>query len=83
MDLEKWIKGNGMFFLNELNVSTGYCVNLKRLANMRELKFNFGCMNAHDCHVIMTHLFPIALHGILLDKVHCPIIKLCSFFNAI
>jgi hypothetical protein len=52
-----------MFFLNELNVSTGYCANLKRLVNMRELKFNFGCMNSHDCHVIMTHLLLVALHG--------------------
>jgi hypothetical protein len=83
MDLEKWRKGNGMFFLNELNVLMGYCANSKRLVNMRELKFNFGCMNAHDYHVIMTHLIPVALRGILPDKVHCPIIKLCSFFNAI
>ena len=27
-------------FFNELKVSTGYCVNPKRLVNMRELKFN-------------------------------------------
>ena len=41
-------------FFNELKVPTGYCANLKRLVNMRELKFNYGPMKAHDCHVIMT-----------------------------
>ena len=40
-------------------------------------------MKAHDCHVIMTQLLPVALRGILPPKVSAPIIKLCSFFNAI
>ena len=39
---------------NELKVPMGYCVNPKRLVNMRELKFNYGCMKAHDYLVIMT-----------------------------
>jgi hypothetical protein len=55
-------------FSNELKVSTGYCVNLNRLVNMRELKFNYGPMKAHDCHVIMTQLLPIALCGILPQR---------------
>ena len=33
---------------NELKVPMGYCANPKRLVNMRELKFNYGCMKAHD-----------------------------------
>ena len=70
-------------FFNELKVPTGYCANPKMLVNMRELKFNYGPMKAHDCHVIMTQLLPIALRGILPPKVRAPIIKLCSFFNAI
>ena len=57
--------------------------NPKRPVNMRELKFNYGPIKAHDCHVIMTQLLPIALRGILPPKVRAPIIKLCSFFNAI
>ena len=40
-------------------------------------------MKSHDCHVMMTQMLPIAIRGILLDKVRDPIIKLCSFFNAI
>jgi hypothetical protein len=70
-------------FFNELKVSTGYCANPKRLVNMRELKFNYGPMKTHDCHVIMTQLLPVALRGILPPKDRAPIIKLCSFFNAI
>ena len=70
-------------FFNELKVPMGYCVNLKRLVNIKELKFKYGCMKAHDCHVIMTQLLPVALCGILPPKVCAPIIKLCSFFNAI
>ena len=41
-------------FFNELKVPMGNCANPKRLVNMRELKFNYGPMKAHDCHVIMT-----------------------------
>ena len=41
-------------FFNELKVLMGYYANLKRLVNMRELKFNYGPMKAHDYHVIMT-----------------------------
>jgi hypothetical protein len=55
-------------FFNELKVPTGYCANPKRLVNMRELKFNYGCMKAHDCHVIMAQLLPVALHGILPQR---------------
>ena len=61
----------------------GYCVNPKRLVNMREPKFNYSPMKAHDCHVIITQLLPVALRGILPPMVGAPIIKLCSFFNAI
>ena len=70
-------------FFNELKVPMGYCANPKRLVNMRELKFNYGPMKAHDYHVNKTQLLPIALRGILPPKVRAPIIKLCSFFNAI
>ena len=61
----------------------GYYANPKRLVNIRELKFNYGPMKAHDYHVIMTQLLPVALRGILPPKVRAPIIKLCSFFNVI
>ena len=55
-------------FFKELKVPMGYNVNPKRLVNMIELKFNYGFMKAHDYHVIMTQLLPIALHGILPQR---------------
>ena len=58
-------------FFNELKVPMGYCLNPKRLVNMRELKFNYGPMKAHDYHVIMTQLLPVALRGII-PKGPCP-----------
>jgi hypothetical protein len=70
-------------FFNELKVPTGYCANLKRLANMGELKLNYGTMKALECHVITTQLLLVVVHGILPPKVCAPIIKLCSFFNVI
>lgn len=40
-------------------------------------------MKSHDCYVLMTQLLPVAIRGILPEKVRNPIIKLCSFFNPI
>ena len=62
MDIEEEKRALISFF-NELKVPTGYCANPKRLVNMRELKFNYGPMKAHDCRVIMTQLLPVALCG--------------------
>ena len=83
MDIEEGRKRALISFFNELKVPMGYYANPKRLVNIRELKFNYGTMKAHDYHVIMTQLLPVALCGILPPKVRAPIIKLCLFFNAI
>jgi len=40
-------------------------------------------LKSHDCHVLMQQLFPVAIHGILPDKVRVTITRLRSFFNAI
>ena len=53
MDIEEEKRALISFF-NELKVPMGNCANPKRLVNMRELKFNYGCMKAYDYHVIMT-----------------------------
>jgi hypothetical protein len=70
-------------FFHELKVPTRYYSNIRRLANMKDLEFNMHLMKVHDCHVIMTQLLLVAIRGVLLEKVHDPIIKLCSFFNTI
>jgi hypothetical protein len=50
---------------------------------MKDLKLNIHLMKAHDCHVMMTQLLPVAIRGVLLEYLRDPIIKLCSFFNTI
>ena len=40
-------------------------------------------LKSHDCHVLMQQLLPVAIHGILPDKVRVAITRLCFFFNAI
>lgn len=40
-------------------------------------------MKAHDCHVLMTQLLPIALRGILLENVRLAIMTVCAFLNQI
>lgn len=67
--------------LHGIKVPSGYSANIKRLVNMKDLKLTG--MKSHDCHVMMTQMLPIAIRGILPPKVRNPIIKLCSFFNAI
>jgi hypothetical protein len=67
--------------LHGIKVPSGYSANIKRLVNMKDLKLTG--IKSHDCHVMMTQMLPIAIRGILPSKVRNPIIKLCSFFNAI
>ena len=40
-------------------------------------------LKSHDCHVLLTHIIPVAIRGILPKHVRQTITKLCSFFNAI
>jgi hypothetical protein len=54
---------------HELKVPTGYSSNIRRIANMKDMKFNMSCLKAHNCHVIMTQLLPVAIKGVLSVKV--------------
>ncbi|XP_052624819.1 uncharacterized protein LOC128132334 [Lactuca sativa] len=67
--------------LHGVKVSSGYSANIKKLVSMKELKL-FG-MKSHDCHVLMAHMIPIAIRGILPDRIRHTITKLCLFFNMI
>ena len=40
-------------------------------------------LKSHDCHVLMQQLLPLAIRGILPDKVRVAITRLCFVFNAI
>lgn len=67
--------------LHGIKVPSGYSSNIRRLVSMKDLKL-VG-MKSHDCHVMMTQMLPVAIRGVLPDKVRDPIIRLCSFFNTI
>ena len=40
-------------------------------------------LKSHDYHVLMQQLLPVAVRGILPEKVRFVICRLCFFFNAI
>ncbi|KAJ9536255.1 hypothetical protein OSB04_un000555 [Centaurea solstitialis] len=67
--------------LHGIKVPSGYSANIKKLVSMKDLKL-LG-MKSHDCHVLMTHMIPIAIRGILPDHIRHTITKLCLFFNMI
>jgi Transposase family tnp2/Domain of unknown function (DUF4218)/Transposase-associated domain/Domain of unknown function (DUF4216) len=67
--------------LNSIKVPSGYSSNIQGRINMKEKKFTN--LKSHDCHVLMTQLFPVALRGILPENVRLAIVKLCAFLNEI
>ncbi|XP_057249341.1 uncharacterized protein LOC104883507 [Beta vulgaris subsp. vulgaris] len=64
-----------------VKVPQGYSSNIHSLVSMENLKL-VG-LKSHDCHVLMQHLLPVALRGILPKNVRVSITRLCSFFHAI
>ena len=64
-----------------MKVPQGYSSNIKSLVSINDLKL-VG-LKSHDCHVLMQQLLPVAIQGILPDKVRVAITRLCFVFNAI
>ena len=67
--------------LKNVKVPQGYSSNIKSLVAFNDLKL-VG-LKSHDCHVLMQQLLPVAVRGILPEKVRVVITRLCFFFNAI
>ncbi|KAJ0856260.1 putative Transposase-associated domain-containing protein [Helianthus annuus] len=67
--------------LHGIKVPSNYSANIKRLVSLKDYKL-LG-MKSHDCHVLMTHMIPIAIRGSLPEKIRHTITKLCLFFNTI
>ncbi|XP_071727574.1 uncharacterized protein [Rutidosis leptorrhynchoides] len=67
--------------LHGIKVSSGYSANIRKLVSMNDLKL-LG-MKSHDCHVLMTQMIPIAIRGILPNRIRHTITKLYLFFNMI
>ncbi|GJY53589.1 uncharacterized protein Tco_0445253 [Tanacetum coccineum] len=67
--------------LHCVKVPSGYSSNVKKLVSMSDLKL--PGMKSHDFHILITQLIPIAIRGILPDRIRQTITKLCLFFNMI
>jgi Domain of unknown function (DUF4218) len=67
--------------LKSIKVPTGYSSNISLKVSLQEMKL-IG-MKSHDFHILLTHLLPVAIRGILPPHVNHSIIKLCFFFNSI
>jgi hypothetical protein len=68
-------------FLNSTKVPSGYLSSIKEIINMKDKKFTN--LKAHDCHMLITQLLPVALRGVLPENVRLALVKLCAFLNAI
>ncbi|KAD2804018.1 hypothetical protein E3N88_37395 [Mikania micrantha] len=67
--------------LYDIKVPSNYSANIKRLVSIKDCKM-LG-MKSHDCHVLMTHMIPIAIRGLLPENVRHTITKLCLSFSMI
>ena len=63
--------------LRGVKVPSGYSSNISSRVSMKDLKLTG--MKSHDCHVLMQHLLPVAIRGILPKHVRHVITKLCIF----
>ncbi|XP_050229112.1 uncharacterized protein LOC126678253 [Mercurialis annua] len=68
-------------FLKELKVPDGFSSNISHSVNLKDHKFSG--LKSHDCHVILQHLLPLAIRGLLPKAVYEPLIELSMFFNVL
>ena len=66
-------------FLKELKVPNGFSSNISHCVNLKECKI-VG-LKSHDCHIILQHLLPILIHGLLVRDVAEQLIELAMFFK--
>jgi hypothetical protein len=64
-----------------VKVPTGFSMNPKKLVSMKDLSFTH--LKAHDCHVMLTVLLPIAIRAIEPEFLKMAITRMCYFFSKI
>ena len=67
--------------LSSIKVPSGYSSNIKEILDLAKKKFTN--LKSHDCHMLMTELLPVVLHGILPENVWLTIMKLCAFLDTV
>ncbi|XP_050238212.1 uncharacterized protein LOC126687698 [Mercurialis annua] len=68
-------------FLKDLKVPDGFSSNISHSVNLRDHKFSG--LKSHDCHVLLQHLLPLAMRGLLPKAVYEPLLELSTFFNVL
>ncbi|XP_015168116.1 uncharacterized protein [Solanum tuberosum] len=68
-------------FLKNLKVPNGFSSNISQCVNLKDHKISG--LKSHDCHVLLQHLLPLALRGMLSKEVCEPLIKLFIFFSVL
>ena len=64
-----------------VEVPFGYSGLISRWLDPQKQKFSG--MKSHDCYVMMTQIFPIAIRGIMDKHVRETLFALCNFFDVI
>ncbi|XP_060208655.1 uncharacterized protein LOC132636024 isoform X1 [Lycium barbarum] len=68
-------------FLKNLKVPDGFSSNISQCVNLKDRKISG--LKSHDCHVILQHLLPLAIRGMLCKSVSEPLIELSLFFKVL
>ncbi|XP_055961889.1 uncharacterized protein LOC130015557 [Mercurialis annua] len=68
-------------FLKQLRVPDGFSSNISQCVNMKDHKIT--SLKSHDCHVLLQHLLPLGIRGLLPKAVCEPLIELSLFFNSL
>ena len=66
-------------FLKQLKVPDGFSSNISHCVSIKEHKISG--LKSHDCHVLLQHLLPLALRGLLPKSVCEPLFELSMFFK--
>ncbi|XP_060170527.1 uncharacterized protein LOC132601465 [Lycium barbarum] len=66
-------------FLKKLKVPDGFSSNISQCVNLKDHKISG--LKSHDCHVLLQHILPLALRGMLSKEACEPLIELSLFFN--
>lgn len=62
-----------------MKVPDGFSSNISYCVNTKEAKISG--LKSHDCHVILEHLLPLAIRGLLTPLVREALIELSTFFR--
>ncbi|XP_075103619.1 uncharacterized protein LOC142178190 [Nicotiana tabacum] len=68
-------------FLKNLKVPDGFSCNISQCMNLKDHKISG--LKSHDCHVLLQHILPLALRGMLSKEVCESLIELSLFFNVL